>query len=118
MSSLRIRLWTCMRTTFGGAQKVGVDLFGNTYYQQPRKGARPRRWVVFKGLAEGSKIPPQWHGWMHHIFDTLPQDQYGAPYDWQKIHQPNLSGTTLAYVPHGDRDATPLTSYEPWKPTS
>lgn len=117
MSSLRIHIWTFMRTTFGGGKRVGQDEFGNTYYEQPRKKQRPRRWVVFKGIPEGSKIPPQWHGWMHHMFDTLPQDQYGQPYDWQKPHLPNLSGTSLAYEPHAGEPMQNFKSYEPWKPT-
>ena len=48
---------------------VGKDDIGNRYYVQ-RKGVGPlgvpRRWVIYKNLAEASKVPPEWHGWMHY----------------------------------------------------
>ncbi len=31
-----------------------------------------RRWVLYKGYAEASTIPPGWYGWMHHRVDTPP----------------------------------------------
>lgn len=52
-------------------RQVGTDAFGNRYYQGKSQKldryGRERRWVVFKGEVEASKVPPEWHAWLHHI---------------------------------------------------
>jgi NADH:ubiquinone oxidoreductase subunit len=100
---------------------VGTDQFGNRYFTE--RGAarkkRAKRWVLFNGKAEPTKVPPQWHGWLHYTHEA---PLAAAPqYHWEKPHLPNLTGTTGAYVPPGHllkgghRD--PSTSdYEAWKP--
>lgn len=82
-------------------RQVGTDRFGNAYYEERRtpKGRRTKRWVLFKGLAEPSKIPPEWHAWLHHTVES-PLSPVEQP--WMKPHVPNLSGTPGAYVPTGD----------------
>lgn len=101
-------------------RRVGTDTFGNIYLEERRapKTRRPKRWVMFKGLPEPSKVPPEWHAWLHHtVADPLPaRDQ-----PWIKPHVPNLSGTPGAYVPQGDerRGGTrrPASGdYEAWTP--
>ena len=87
--------------TWRFGKKVGQDEFGNTYYQGGTFDGRPRRWVIYKGYSEASDIPPGWHGWMHHRTDTPPTDEKYTPREWQKPHQPNLTGTPTAYRPQG-----------------
>jgi len=87
--------------TWRHGNKVGQDEFGNTYYQGGVFDGRPRRWVIYKGYSEASDIPPGWHGWMHHRTDTPPTDEKYTPREWQKPHQPNLTGTPKAYRPQG-----------------
>ncbi len=57
-----IYTWLC-------GQKVGTDGFGNHYYSGRRNSlyGRERRWVVYNGIDEASKVPPEWHAWLHHI---------------------------------------------------
>lgn len=88
--------------TWRYGSQVGTDEHGNVYYQggKDREG-RPRRWVIYKGYAEASDIPPGWHGWMHHRVDTPPSQENYAVREWQKPHQPNLTGTPMAYRPQG-----------------
>lgn len=100
-------------------QAVGTDPLGNVYYQDSRlrDNGKCRRWVVYKGQAEASKVPPQWHAWLHYVVDTLPGKENA--YAWQKPHQRNLTGTKFAYKPSqwlhaGVRDET--AGYEAWKP--
>ena len=104
--------------------KVGEDAEGNRYYVQGN-GARPngiqRRWVVYKHAAEASKIPPEWHGWMHHTVDTPPTEQTYQAKPWQKPHRENMTGTVEAYRPAGSllasgKRAASASDYEPWKP--
>ena len=99
---------------------VGSDEAGNRYYLEKKpSGARSRRWVIYNGLAEPSAIPPGWHAWMHYRSDEPPGPY--TPRDWEKPHEPNLTGTALAYRPPGSvlnpRPRTPGgPDYEPWKP--
>ncbi len=61
-------------TLSSGARKVGTDQSGNRYFAaRPRKGyAHERRWVIYKGTPEATKVPPEWHGWLHHQTDAVP----------------------------------------------
>lgn len=102
---------------------VGEDMFGNRYYTQrrARSGVRAKRWVMYRGMPEASKVPPLWHAWLHYMVDELPGDLGIPHYDWQKDHLPNLTGTKLAYRPPGHlaaggaRDAS-TSDYQPWTP--
>lgn len=74
-------------------KKIGVDEFGNEYFLN-KNG---RRVVVYKGVAEPSKIPAEWHGWMHYTTNVVPVQNNVNKSSWQKIHLPNLTGTKNAY---------------------
>lgn len=102
--------------TWRKGQKVGEDDQGNVYYQT-RDGKR--RWVIFNGDVEASRINPDWHGWLHHTFDNSPADRPLTRKAWEQPHQPNLTGTLAAYAPSGSlRQAQPADrrDYEAWSP--
>ena len=66
------QLWTKRYGEF-----VGDDEFGNRYYRTKNGKVDPtlgfeRRWVIYNGVAEASRVPPSWHGWLHHTVDLLP----------------------------------------------
>lgn len=112
---------TVLHTWLTG-KKVGSDSYGNKYYRSRRRPlyGRERRWVMFNGQAEASKIPPEWHAWLHHMVDE-PLTEAAAAYSWQKPHVPNLSGTALAYRPKGHdlsggKRVRAAGDYEPWTP--
>ncbi len=111
-------------TLFSGAKRVGTDAQGNVYYRaKARKGYKhERRWVKYRGEAEASKVPPEWHGWLHHQTDIFPSEQSPSfRRAWMKPHQQNMTGTTGAYRPPGhileggQRDKA-TGDYEPWTP--
>jgi NADH:ubiquinone oxidoreductase subunit len=116
--------YTIVFTMTSRGKNIGVDQFGNKYYEAPaRKGyKRPRRWVIYKGVPEASSIPPEWHGWIHHQTNTIPSEgeaSFRRP--WQKGHQPNLTGTTAAYRPpghilQGGKREKATGDYKPWTP--
>lgn len=115
-------LWTRIFTTING-KKVAKDHFGNRYYQerQAPTGRRRRRWVVYKGEAEASRVPPEWHAWLHYTIGEPPRDGGVPRRPWQKPHQPNLTGTAAAYRPPGHlltggRREPATGDYEPWTP--
>jgi NADH:ubiquinone oxidoreductase subunit len=88
--------------TWRNGKRVGEDEAGNVYYEGGTTSfGLPRRWVIYKGYADASKIPPGWHGWMHYRTDVAPpKDNYKAA-DWQLPHRENLTGTSAAYRPPG-----------------
>ncbi|MDH5489222.1 MAG: NADH:ubiquinone oxidoreductase subunit NDUFA12 [Rhodospirillaceae bacterium] len=83
--------------------KVGSDEFGNRYYVSNRSKlyGRERRWVIYNGRVEASKVPPEWHAWLHQTVDVPLSEDAAQPKEWQLAHLPNLSGTRGAYVPEG-----------------
>jgi len=85
------------------AHHVGSDAFGNRYYESRRQRAngRPRRYVVYKGEVEASKVPSDWHGWLHYTEMAPPPETGYKKQSWQKQHLPNLTGTAHAYRPKG-----------------
>jgi len=108
---------TLMTTLFSG-RRVGEDPFGNRYYQN-RKGTR--RWVIYAGTVEASRVPPEWHGWLHHTFKNPPTVEPPKVRPWEKEHVPNLTGTPDAYRPSGSLwesgQRPPATGdYEAWRP--
>jgi len=95
---------------------VGEDTQGNKYYETRDK---KRRWVIFDGLAEASRVSPEWHGWLHRTFDEPPTNVPLARQSWEIPHQENLTGSAAAYAPPGSmRHAKPAVArdYEAWKP--
>ena len=102
--------------TMRHGRKVGEDEQGNTFYQS-RDGKR--RWVIYKGEAEASRIAPEWHGWLHHTWDAPPTEAPLPRKPWEKPHVENLTGTAAAYVPPGSiRRPEPAArrDYEAWAP--
>ena len=113
------RLFTWLKGEY-----VGSDSQGNRYYRErkPVPGRRQKRWVIYRGEVEASRVPPDWHGWLHHTTHQPPPPE-GLPTrrPWQVPHQENLSGTPLAYHPPGStlgdgRRAKATGDYEAWKP--
>ncbi|MGF1501611.1 MAG: NADH:ubiquinone oxidoreductase subunit NDUFA12 [Paracoccaceae bacterium] len=97
---------------------VGEDAEGNRFY---RNHDDSRRWVTYSGEAEASRISPDWHGWLHHTFDTPPSEEPLPRKTWERDHVPNMTGTEGAYRPPGSV-LTPATrpraagDYEAWQP--
>jgi NADH:ubiquinone oxidoreductase subunit len=116
-------LWT---SRFG--ELVGTDEQGNRYYRTKGGKIDPtlgfeRRWVIYNGYAEASRIPTGWHGWIHHTTDVAPSETSYTPREWQKPHQPNLTGTPAAYRPSGStlasgRRPKATGDYQAWTPGS
>lgn len=121
--SLGTRLYTWLR-----GEAVGRDQFGNRYYRnRSRRGLhaesvrRERRWVVYNGAVEASRVPPEWHAWLHHTVAEPPKPGDFPTRPWMKEHRPNLTGTPLAYRPpghtlKGGHRAPATGDYEAWKP--
>jgi NADH:ubiquinone oxidoreductase subunit len=102
--------------TWRTGERVGEDEHGNIYY---RNADDSKRWVIYNGEVEGSRVSPDWHGWLHRTWDEPPSDRPLVHKDWEKPHVPNLTGTPQAYAPKGSiRRAEPMprADYEAWTP--
>ena len=110
-------LFTKMR-----GELVGSDEQGNRYFQDKRivAGRRRKRWVIYNGEPEASRVPADWHGWLHYTFDAPPPAGGYPRKAWQKDHVPNLTGTPVAYHPPGSTvvasENKPKPHYEAWRP--
>ena len=106
-------------------KKIGTDAEGNTYHEAAaRKGYKlPRRWVMYKGAPEASAVPPEWHGWLHHQTNIVPDENAAScRQPWQKPHQANMTGTDHAYRPPGHvlaggKREKATGDYEAWTPS-
>ena len=43
-----------------------------------------KRWVIYNGEIEATKIPVEWYSWMHSIKNKIEQTHELEKYDWQK----------------------------------
>ena len=96
--------------------KVGEDEAGNVFYQT---ADGKRRWVIYNGEIEASRITPDWHGWLHFTYDEPPTKAPLPHKPWEKPHLENLTGSDVAYAPPGSiRRAAPAprADYEAWAP--
>ena len=108
--------WGTQLFTWRNGQKVGEDNQGNVFYQT-KDGTR--RWVIYNGEAEASRVDPDWHGWLHHTWDEPPTKAPLAHKAWEKPHQENLTGTPGAHTPPGSLrrpDSVQRPDYEAWQP--
>jgi NADH:ubiquinone oxidoreductase subunit len=109
--TLNTQLFTARRGV-----RVGEDAAGNVFYRT-RDGSK--RWVIYNGEMEASRVSPDWHGWLHFTWDTPPTEAPLAHKAWEKPHQENLTGTAAAYAPPGSirkGDPAPRRDYEAWAP--
>lgn len=113
---------TALFSAFNG-EHVGTDAQGNRYYRSKRKGrdGRERRWVIYEGANDSSRVPAEWHGWLHHSYDELPESRLPPPKIWEAEHSANPTGTVAAYRPQGalergGRRARAAADYEAWTP--
>ena len=96
--------------TFIFGKYKGKDYFGNKYYQS-KSG---KRWIVYNGEVDASKIPNEWYSWIHFTHNKIENNHELKKYDWQKPHQENLTGTDSAYYPNKNKNAIQK-KYRSWK---
>ena len=104
--------------TWLNGRQVGSDHFGNRYFVEKNGG--PKRWVLYNGIPEASKVPPEWNAWLHYTIDELPEERPTLR-NWEQDHVPNLTGTPAAYRPpghvsRGGQRSAATGDYEPWRP--
>ena len=103
---------TFINTMFYG-KFVGKDESGNKYYEN-KKG---KRWGIYKGEINASKIDADWYSWIHYQTNTKPTEEKSIKHSWQKPHLENKTGTNQAYKPNKISNKNKdFKKYESWKP--
>jgi NADH:ubiquinone oxidoreductase subunit len=97
---------------------VGTDELGNRYYQS-RDGMR--RWVMYNGANDASRVAPDWHGWLHGTHNGDPESYLPPARKFETAAVPNLTGTDQAYRPAGSLErgghrASAAGDYQAWSP--
>lgn len=113
---------TALHSALNGEQ-VGTDAQGNRYYRAKKREAsgRERRWVIYEGANDASRVPAEWHGWLHGSYDEVPESHLPPPRIWEVDYTPNATGTAQAYRPQGalergGKRAGATGDYESWAP--
>jgi len=113
-----------------GGEHVGTDGEGNRYFREKPKDSakstgsytqREKRWVMYEGSNDASRVPSEWHGWLHGAFDDVPESHLPPPRIWEVDYTPNATGTADAYLPQGalqrgGKRASAQGDYEAWSP--
>ena len=103
---------------------IGTDDQGNKYYVDKKNqslNGKVRRWVIYEGDVEASRVPPEWHAWLHYTVDIPPSEGMPERNIWEKPHQVNMTGTSHAHKPKGSLlddvpEAAEGSGYQAWKP--
>lgn len=113
---------TSLFTALSGEQ-VGTDAQGNKYFRSKGKTVEglERRWVIYQGANDASRVPAEWHGWLHHSYDDLPESHLAPAKIWEVDYVPNATGTASAYRPagaleRGGHRAAATGDYQAWSP--
>jgi len=104
------RIWSFLNGYY-----VGDDNFGNIYMRNKND---TKRWVLYKGEVESSKVPPEWNGWLRYTSNEIPTLQ--KKYTWEKDHTKNQTGTINSYLPSAsifkNSHNKKRSEYEQWSP--
>ncbi|XP_037081403.1 LOW QUALITY PROTEIN: probable NADH dehydrogenase [ubiquinone] 1 alpha subcomplex subunit 12, partial [Pollicipes pollicipes] len=83
---------------------VGSDKYGNKYFENDMYFVGRNRWVEYAPAVgtdyDGSMVPPEWFGWLHHKTDEPPTVKPPVSHPWMLNHEANPSGSTDAYYPY------------------
>ena len=101
--------------SFLNGYQVGKDKFGNLYMHNKNDS---KRWVLYTGEVDSTKVPPEWNGWLRFTSNEIPTTE--KRYKWEKEHLKNQTGTKNSYYPSASVFRNPRSKkraeYEQWSP--
>uniref|UniRef100_A0A8U8CCL8 NADH dehydrogenase [ubiquinone] 1 alpha subcomplex subunit 12 n=1 Tax=Geospiza parvula TaxID=87175 RepID=A0A8U8CCL8_GEOPR len=88
---------------------IGIDKYGNKYYEDKRNFFGRHRWVVYTEEmngkntfweVDGSMVPPEWHRWLHSMTDDPPTTHppVARKFIWEN-HKFNVCPPSLSFTP-------------------
>ena len=103
-------------STFFYGNLVSRDENLNSFYRNLND---TKRWVIYKGEVEATRVSPEWNNWLR-FTSTTPPLKSDKKYEWQIKHKQNQTGTKNAYSPKSSRFNQKKTDkdldYEKWNP--
>jgi len=93
---------------------IGTDALGNKYFESLAEPWGRERWIEYanKWNPEPSRVPAEWHMWLHRMNDAQPP-KTKFPYNPAAVaHTENRTATSQRYVPY----STTLHKYFSWEP--
>ncbi|QIL02970.1 NADH:ubiquinone oxidoreductase subunit NDUFA12 [Sphingomonas sinipercae] len=111
--------WGTKLFTWRHGDEVGRDDAGNVYYQHSKHPGR--RWVIYDGANDGSRVPPQWQAWLKGTIEALPEQALPPKRAFERAPVPNATGTMAAFRPDGALGSGKIRpastgDYKPWIP--
>lgn len=100
-------------------REAGRDSAGNVYFLHRKDPSR--RWVIYNGDNDASRVPPDWQLWLRGTIDDVPSKTLPEARRFQRPPTANLTGTLAAFRPDGalgSGKVRPASTgdYEPWIP--
>ncbi len=104
--------------TLRRGNEVGRDGDDNIYYEDKSSG---RRWVIYAVDNDSSRVPPEWHLWLHRTREDPPSEVPLPIRAWEKPWRPNPTGSAAVELPSGalaasGKRAPAAADYRPWAP--
>ena len=111
--------WGTSLVTRRHGKEVGRDEAGNLYFQN--KDDPTRRWVIYAGSNDSSRVPPGWNAWLRGTIDELPDKGLPERRRWETDPAANLTGSGEAWRPAGSLSrpgvrAATTGDYSAWRP--
>ena len=100
-------------------EEAGRDAAGNIYFRHRKDPAR--RWVIYDGANDSSRVPPGWNAWLRGTIADVPDKALPERRAFEQPPQANITGTDDAFRPSGSLTRSgvrPAASgdYQAWKP--
>ena len=80
-------------------EEAGRDEAGNLYFRHRKDPAR--RWVMYSGANDSSRVSPGWNAWLRGTIDDVPDKSLPERRAFEAAPQPNLTGSEQAWRPSG-----------------
>jgi NADH dehydrogenase (ubiquinone) 1 alpha subcomplex subunit 12 len=85
---------------FKSGRLVGIDQFGNKYYEDEKEQYGHDRWIDYANPeCDPTQIPAEWHAWLHRVTDKKGNELQQFIPKYRRLHEPNYTGTPKAYYP-------------------
>jgi NADH:ubiquinone oxidoreductase subunit len=80
-------------------EEAGRDDAGNVYFAHRKDPAR--RWVIYSGANDSSRVPPGWNAWLRGTIDAVPEKALPPRRPFEQPPSANLTGSDEAWRPSG-----------------
>ena len=100
-------------------EEAGRDEAGNIYFRHRKDPAR--RWVMYSGANDSSRVPPGWNAWLRGTIDGVPDKALPPRRPFEQPPEANLTGSDQAWRPAGSiraggKRAAATGDYSAWTP--